>query len=590
MKKIDARKVQIIIGIIIIAAVNLWNLRSLYSITIVNDEFAYVGIAAQMTGYDWTNLLETSWYYSYGYSIVLSLLFRLGFTGAAFFRAAVMLNVVFLIMAFIIACYLADKIIHSKYDILIALAITLYSCNIFQSKLSWPENILCFLAWLLMYFIYQLTLKFQTQYLFAVIITSVYMYTVHQRCLSIIIAAVMMVGVILMNGHLNKKNICKTLAALLFLVLLWVLAGILKDYIITNWYLADSVSEGRIAVNDYSGQVNKIAEITTPRMFVSTLFGLAGKLWAQAAASGMLILIALVTVSRMVLRKGILRLQAEEIFSIAAVLIFAGALGIATLYKTNHLSNFIYYEIIMTRYIDYTAGPMLLLGFKTVLSYKKYFKEILVSIGVMAALTLSTYFAFGRSSRPLINSVNTASVYPIIGNLSDGLYRVLIIGGAAIIFVLAVMGAIHLGNSKNRANMLIPIVLIGLICVWSRNGLKESVGYTDNKHAEVENYVLPVIDYMESIQYDNTIFYIAGANEAIDGGYNFLKILQFMLPEQRIELVQASEIDKISSIDSILILHSSERVEEFNLKDIQDDFLMDTGRLRVYMTDFGRGK
>lgn len=590
MKKIDVRKVQIIIGIIVIAAVNLWNLRSLYSITIVNDEFAYVGIAAQMAGYDWTNLLETSWYYSYGYSIVLSLLFRLGFTGAAFFRAAVLLNVVFLIAAFIIACYLADKIIHSKYDILIALAITMYSCNIFQSKLSWPENILFFLTWLLMFLIYQLTLKFQIRYLFAVVFTSVYMYTVHQRCLSIIIAAVMMVGVILLNGHLNKKNVCKTVAALLFLVLLWVLAGILKDYIIANWYLADSVSEGRIAVNDYSGQVNKMAEITNPRMFVSTLFGLAGKMWAQAAASGMLILIALVTVARMVLRKGIFRLQTEEIFSVAATLVFAGALGIATLYKANNLSNSIYYEIIMTRYIDYTAGPMLLLGFKAVLSYRTYLKEIIISIGLMAVTTLGTYFAFGRSYHPLIVSVNTASVFPLIGNLSEGLHRILMVGGAAIIFVLAVMGAIHLGNIINRANMLIPIVLIGLICIWSCNGLKESVGYTDYKHAEVEDYVLPVVGYMESIQYDNTIFYIAGANEAGDGGYNFLKILQFMLPEQRIELVQASEIDKISSMDSILILHSSERVEEFYLKDIQDDFVMDTGRLRVYMTNIGRGK
>lgn len=588
MEKINIRKVQTIIGIIVIATVNLWNLRSLYSITIINDEFGYVGIAAQMAGYDWTNLLKTSSYYSYGYSIVLSLLFHLGFTGAAFFRAAVLFNVVFLVFAFVITCYFATRIIHSKYDILIALAITLYSCNIFQTRLSWTESILYFLAWLLLFFIYKLTVRFRMQYLLAVILTSMYMYTVHQRCLAIIIASVIMIGIILINGHLNKRDICKVVVAMIFLVLLWMFAGVLKDYIIANWYLADSTSESRIAVNDYSDQVTKLVGMSNPKMLASTLFGLAGKLWAQAVASGMLILIALVTVVWAILRKGILRMQEENIFSVAAALMFVGALGIATLFKANILSNSRYYEIIMTRYIDYTAGPMLLLGFKAILGYRNYIKEIVVSIAVTVLTTLSTYFAIGRSYNPLITSVNTASVYPILGNLSGGLQRILIIGGAVIIFVLAVMVAIKLENNKPGTNWLIPIVLIGLMGVWSYNGMKESVSYTNYKQGEVEEYVQPVVDYIQGIGYDKPVYYIAGTDEQVDSAYNFLKILQFILPEQKIELIVDKEITPID--DNVLLLMGSEYIEEFNLTDIQDDFLMDTGRIRVYMTDIGRGK
>lgn len=585
MEKTNIRKVQIIIGIIIIAMVNLWNLGSLYSITIINDEFGYVGLAAQMAGYDWKNLLGTSMYYSYGYGIILSLLFRAGLTATAFFRAAVLLNVLFLIFAFLIICYFAEKFINSKYDILIALAIALYSSNIFQTRLSWTESILYFLAWLFLYFIYQLGLRFQLRYLFALIFTAVYMYTVHQRCLSAIIAAIIMSGIILINGHLNKKNVCKMVAAILFLIFLLVIARAVKDWIIANWYLADSVLERRIAANDYGGQIGKIARLTDPKALVSTFLGMVGKLWAQAAASGMLILIALIVVIWRTLQRGILRLEIEDVFSIAAVLLFLGALGIAMLYYSNYLSVCNYYAIIMTRYIDYTAGPMLLLGFKIMFDYKHYTKEIIMSIGIMVIITLSTYFAFTRSYRPLMINVNIPSIYPLIGNLSGGLQRILVVGMGAIIFALIVMGIIQTGINKGRADLLIFAVLSGMIFMWSYNGLKLSVGFTNNKQEEVKDYVLPVVDYIEDIEYNKTVYYIAGEDEQTNGRYNFLKILQFMLPEQRIELIEGSDIGNISENNGVLILVNSERTKEFDLSGIEEGFLIDTGRLRVYMLE-----
>lgn len=583
IEKVDVRKVQIIVGVFLIAVLNLWNIQSLHSITIVDDEFGYVGMAAQMAGYDWTTLLGTASFYSYGYGILLSLLFRVGFASTAFFRAAIVLNVVFLILSFLIICYIADKIIHSKYDILIALAITLYSCNIFQAKLSWSEMILYFLTWLMVLLFYQLSVKFQFRYLLAVMFTSVYMYTVHQRCLAIIVATIIMIGIILANGHFNKKNVCKVAAAMLILLFLLILTGVLKDWIITNWYLADSVFEKRIAVNDYGGQINKLKRLLQPKVFIGTLLGMAGKLWAQAVASGMLILIALVVIIWRVIKKRIPHLDSEDIFAAAAAVMFLGALGVATLYKSNNPGNYTYYTVIMTRYIDYATGPMLLLGFKIILNYKEHLKEIIMSITIMLIITMSTYYTFTKASKTLMVNVNIISVYPIIGDLSGGLQRVILAGIGTIVFIVIILGLIKQGINKNKADVIISIILFGFLLIWSFNGLKTSTDFTDYKQTEVNEYTRPVMDYIKSSGYDKTLYYVTVAEGFESGSYNFLKILQFLLPEQKIELITDSEIENISENDDIVILTNSEYYEEYDLSAIEDGFVMDTGRLRVYM-------
>ena len=582
IRKVNIRNVQIIIGVLLIAIVNLWNVQSLHSVTIIDDEFGYVGIAAQMADFDWTNMLKISNYYSYGYGLLFSLLFRAGFSSTAFFRAAVVCNVIFLAISFFIICYLARKIVSEKYDVLLALAITLYSCNIFHVKLCWSETILYFLTWLMFFLLYQLSVKFQFGYLLAVVFTSVYMYTVHQRCLAIIIAAVIMIGVILANGHFNRRNVCKAAAAILILLFLLLLAGILKDWIIANWYLADSASERRIAMNDYDGQVNKLKRLLEPRVFIGTLLGMAGKLWAQAAASGMLILIALVVSIWKVIKKGIFHLESEDIFFIAAVLMFLGALGIATLYKSTNPGNYMYYAVIMTRYIDYVTGPMLLLGFKAILDYKEYLREIILSVVIMFIITMSTYYAFIKASRTLMVNVNIISVYPLIGDLSDGLQRVIIAGIGTMAFIVIVLELIKLGKSKNKAKIMIPILLSGILLIWCYNGLRMSSDFTEYKQEEVREYALPVMEYIESIGYDKPLYYVTVADRNENGGYNFLKILQFLLPERKIELIADSEIEKVSKNGSIIILTNSEYYQEYDLSGIEDGFVMDTGRLRVY--------
>ncbi|MBD5456732.1 MAG: hypothetical protein HDR23_09780 [Lachnospiraceae bacterium] len=591
MNIIKSRKLQIIAALLLIAGINLYGLSDLYAITIVNDEFGYVGMAAQMAGYDWTNLLSTSQYYSYGYGIILSLLFRIGLTGTAFFRAAIVLNVVLLEISFLITCYLADKMFDCKWNVMISLAINLYSCNLMQCKLCWSETILYFLVWVWMLLIYQLSIKYDWKYLLGIVVVSIYMYTVHQRCLSVIVATVGMVLILLVNGHLSRNNKCKALLTLLFMIVLFLAVSKIKGAIIDNWYRAESTLERRIAVNDYGGQVNKVKQLVNIKMLVCLIFGMMGKLWAQAAASGMLILFALVAALKsaiqkivgMIREKRILKLEQQEIIIYAATLLFLGAWMVASIYKVATLSNQKYSVIIMTRYIDYIAGPMLLTGFCILIHYKDYLKDIIFSFVVMVGLTIVTYFQFTRSYQSLFVSINIASIYPGVKNIPNDLRTVLVAGAAAMLFALILLIIMNMGIRKGNINLGIGIVSILVMGIFAYNGAAEAHYFTGYKQEEVVEYLLPVIDYMEERNWNGTIYYV---REEDNYGYNFLKILQFMLPEQKIELVEESEIPSLAeSRKKDLLLVGTEYREEFMLDAVEEGFVMDTGRICVYNLD-----
>ena len=591
MNIIKSKKFQVIVALLVIAGINLYGLADLYAITIVNDEFGYVGMAAQMAGYDWTNLLSTTQYYSYGYGIILSLLFRIGLTGTAFFRATIVLNVIFLGISFLITCYLADKMIDCKWNVLISLAINLYSSNLMQCKLCWSETILYFLVWVWMLLIYQLSIKYDWKYLLGIVAVSIYMYIVHQRCISVIATAVGMVLILLANGHLGRNNKCKALLTLLLTFVLFLTVSKIKGVIIDNWYGAESALESRIAVNDYGGQINKIKRLVNIKMLVCLIFGMMGKLWAQAAASGMLILFALTTalksaiqkIMEMIREKRILKLEQREIIIFAATFLFLGAWMVASIYKVTTLSNQRYSEIIMTRYIDYITGPMLLIGFYSLIHYKEYLKDIIFSFVMMVGLTIATYFQFTRSYHSLFVSINIASIYPGVKNIPDDLRTVLVAGAAAMLFALILLIIMKTGIQKGNINLGIGIVSILVMGIFAYNGAVEAHDFTGYKQEEVVEYLIPVIDYMEESDWNGTIYYV---REEDDYGYNFLKILQFMLPEQKIELVEESEIASIAeSRQKDLLLVGTKYREEFMLDAVEEGFVMDTGRICIYNLD-----
>ncbi len=588
MKYLLNKKVQLTLAVLLIAFINLYYLSSQYAITIINDEFGYVGLAAQMAGYDFTSTLSTSYYYSYGLSLILAFLFKIGLVGTAFFRAVIVINVLFLIGSFLITHYFAKELFGSKWDVLIALTVNLYSSNILQSKLSWTETLLYFLTWVLMFYIYRLNRKYELKYLLGAMLVSVYMYMVHQRALAAIIAAVIMMSYIWATKHRSLREFVKFAAVLAVMAGIMLLASEAKDFIISNWYVAENAQVKRIAANDYSAQAGKVSKLKDIKYIACLGFGMIGKLWAQSVASGLLILFSLAAsvflvwnkLLAKVKEKASLVLEDKQIFLIMSSLLFCGSLGVASIFYLRTLSMQKYYDIVMTRYIDYTTGPMLLFGIYILYHYRNYIREMILSVVAVLGMTGLTWFQFKKSHQPLMIMINMPSVYPFIKNVTDSLSVIIFVGIGAVVFVLAVLLVLYFGarKEKKEGTFLAVVLLLGGIFVF--NGITMVEEFTDNKQTEVAEYVMPLVDYLDETHFDGTVYYLD--SEYYDH-YNFLKILQFMKPKLDVQIVPKEDFDSLWEQEKgDLLLYSTNAAQEFDMSGVVESFLMDTGRLCVY--------
>lgn len=585
MKNYKYEKVLVIISIIVICIINLWDFSRLYSITIVDDEFGYVAMAAQMAGYDWTTLLSTTSFYSYGYGLILAILFKVGLSGRAFYQMGVLLNVLMLIISFFVSRYLAKEIIGSKWDTLIALAISLYSSNILHSRLLWVETTLYFCTWVLFLLIYVFYKKHKLIYALGIAVLSAYMHIVHQRALSVILASCIIVVYILLVEKKEvsiQKRIIEIVLFLFLVASLFFLTKEVKQFIISNWYVAQSVDDGRIAVNDYSGQVAKVKTYKDIYNLLGLFLGMIGKMYAQSIGSFMLILFVLIATIRNIISKCIVCikeksqfcLQKQEVLMGAASLLFLGALGVAGVYKSvGDLEMQRYYDIIMTRYIDYIVGPMLLLGFYVLKNFKLYKIDFILSYLCMIVMTVLTYIQFIKSSQTAYNALNIASVYQMLrrvpGKLTDIIWIALwitVMSGIVLIIMFK--------TKKQNQGILIATLVFGIF--WSYNGLSLENDLVCYKQQEVVDYAYSVYEYLETEKVDE-IYYIQEYGEV----YNWLKILQSMRPGMIVHLVSENEVESLKQNHKVLMARKGyEFGDELNA--ISNNLILETERICVY--------
>ena len=585
MKKVKWDNLWLVISIITICIINLWDLSKLYSITIVDDEFGYVAMAAQMAGYDWTTLLSTANFYSYGYGLILAVLFKLGLAGRTFYQIGVIVNVFMLVISFLICRYLAKEIIGTKWDTLIALAINLYSANLLHSRLLWAETTLYMCTWILFLLIYMLYKKHKVIYALEIGILSVYMHIVHQRALSVIIASCIVVTYILLFEKKEVSYRKRVLEIVVFVILMTALVLFtdeIKQFIVSNWYVAQSVDDGRIAVNDYSGQVAKVKTYSNIYNLLGLILGMIGKMYAQSIGSFMFILFVVIATIRNVICKCMecikekrgLDFQSQEVLMIVASLLFLGALGVASVYKSvGELANQRYYEIIMTRYIDYVTGPMLLFGFYMLKNYKKYKLDFILSYVSMIVMTGVTYFQFLKSAQPAWNVLNVASVCQIMDVKKENLTGV-ITGALFVTLVSGVVLAVMFKIKQRDAGILIAVLVLGII--WSYNGITLESDFVGYKQQEVVDYEYSVYEYLETKETDE-IYYVQEPGEM----YNWLKIVQSMRPGMTVYFVNENEISNLKQNSKVLMARSGYLFNDES-GNIEDSLILKTDRLCVY--------
>lgn len=165
-----------------------------------NDEIGYWSNSAFFLGMDWTSVTGNINYYSYGYSLllvplrVLSSVLYWGWD--ELYHAGIVLNGAFLVGSYLISLKLSKRYLPDMNRIAATAAcfvICTYSSYIVYAHITWAECTLLFFFWLYLYVMMRVTDRPTVGNHAAFAIVSLYLYTVHQRSLGIVVTSVLIV-------------------------------------------------------------------------------------------------------------------------------------------------------------------------------------------------------------------------------------------------------------------------------------------------------------------------------------------------------------------------------------------------------------
>jgi len=260
-----------------------YGITKIVGFSLFPDEFGYWASAANALGWDWSETASLGSYYSYGYSVLLIPLLILFKNSVAAYRAAIVVNMLLMILAY----FLLLKIKHSiqmgqskQKDMLLCMTAIFYPSWIFYMQMTMTEALLMFLFVLLVFLYTSILEKSNIIRNILLALVLAYLYMVHMRTIGVVIACV----VVMIILAIVKPEYRKSTLAFLGVLLFWGIMGeIIKSNTIQNVYShADS---SLVSLNDYSSKWWIFKELLTLEVIRDLLISLLGKVFYLGMAS-----------------------------------------------------------------------------------------------------------------------------------------------------------------------------------------------------------------------------------------------------------------------------------------------------------------
>ena len=294
MRKVEQNKRDIIIVAtlsIIVFFVCFYRISYRYGIFLPHDEFALFGIAAYLSGYDWSAAVSGLHYYSFGYSLLLTPLFMIADSAVVAYRYSMVLNSVFAAGIVPIAFFLCKKwgIEGLKGNIVIAfgvLAAILTGDLIAYTSLGFGEVLLTFLMFATLLCFYKIQENAPKSLWFCLLALLLgFQFMVHMRTIGVLIASVL---TILLMTALRKISIKNFIIFFGTLALLLLIRTVIEENIQPNLWLDTTPAN---TLDDRVGRFTR--SITRLDRIIGTLRTLGGHLFYLGVASFSLIFFAL---------------------------------------------------------------------------------------------------------------------------------------------------------------------------------------------------------------------------------------------------------------------------------------------------------
>lgn len=369
----------------------IFNIGGIYGFSILPDEFVYWSYAAEVNGYDWSDIASLAPYFSYGYSLFLIPLFTLCKNAVTAYRIAVSMNFVFLFLGLTALIKTMRKAAGcDKYNMPVAMfcmLAVLIPCNLFYTQMTLTETLLVSLYIAAGSILFQYLENNRLSTLILLMLTLMYLYMVHMRTVGVLVSAVM---VLCLHILYRKDKIRHILVIAFITVILLLAAGMIKQYAFESVY--GGLNQEFVASNDYNGQYDKIQYIFTWEGFYDLIVGILGKiLYLGLATWGVFYwgLYALIRNTWKMLHnmKRHMEIAPQQIFALFLLLSAASQIIIASVYllTLGEISDYTY-----GRYLEMIIPFIMVWGFIDM--WKEKARLILSVTGVIAlAQILITY-------------------------------------------------------------------------------------------------------------------------------------------------------------------------------------------------------
>lgn len=387
------------------------------------DELGYWGHAANLTGNSWAGVMNGMPWYAFGYSLFLVPFFFLTSDIIFMARLAVILNMLFSVIAFTLAVRVIRRMFDEENAFIIGLtafSATSFSAAVFQSYITWGETLLSLLAWLILYSFLRLEEDPSLGKSLFVGVLAGYAYMVHNRMLAVIGAIFLTLIALLLIKKLQGKHLVGFFLGFAAAFLIYaILKQELRSLILADSALRELGMETGIGkTNTLAGQLEKLRNLFTPSGFLFFLTNFAGQIWHFLSAAYLITGFGVILCIRKL--AGIFRKREEGIVSLWLLpLLMAGAtMAMTALFfdeKTGGSGRVRIDTFFYGRYNDILLPLFVAAGLcflkKSTLTERWERVSLAACAAVYLAVSACVYGQVGAIEDFFLNTVSAASIY-----------------------------------------------------------------------------------------------------------------------------------------------------------------------------------
>lgn len=549
----------ILFVLIVLMTCRYIDIRNILYVT--SDEFGYWASGALFAGFDWSDVSSYLPYYGYGYGIFLAGILKLFSDPYLAYKAAIVLNGFFLSIGFLYIIQIGKKLFKNSNETLIIIlsaAITMYSSNLYLSQFTFTECLLWLLMTMVIYYFSQWIENNRFHNLVITIFLSMYMFAVHMRTLSIIIAESILLIIIFFLRNKERKKIL--LIVSVFLVLFCV-SYYVKEIVINTLY---TNRFELLVTNDVSDQVDKVLGIFSIEGVKELIISLYGKIFYLGASTFFLFYFGIYYLLKKIWNgakqfcKGYGPVDAKVLVYLFLILCALGSICVCAITMQGRYRADI---LIYGRYDEYILPVILLCGFEEIFTNKK-------RIAFWAAfLVFNMGFAAGfhyintgvEMQNPVYMAVAGVLVWMLDGSRKLYANYELIIGlmSGIIAMILVLLSSIN-----RKKNIIKYIVILSVTLVWIYAGTR---AWQISGVTQWDEQYMGSAKAIEGAYDKNEIYYVSDEDDRKDW-YNYTSInyLQFQIPEKTIHCIAYEDIKLLGKNDIVIVKRGSKLLENMS--------------------------